>query len=78
MTTVIVLIIAAIAIFIYKMLAEPSDKQLLEKRKAEEKANEEMVEFKKNEMVFNQFNGYIEDVFSKTKLIIFTFYIFLL
>ena len=67
MTTVIVLIIAAIAIFVYKMLAEPSDKQLLEKRKAEEKANEEMVEFKKNEMIFNQFNGYIEDVFTKTK-----------
>jgi hypothetical protein len=67
MTTISILIIVAMAIFFYKSLTEPSDEQLLANREAEKKATDEMVEFKKNEMVFNQFNKYIEKLFVATK-----------
>gem|GEM_PF-6848679 len=67
MTTIIVLIIAVITIFIYKMVAEPSEKQLLEKRKSEELVNEQILEFKKNEIIFNQFSAYVKEIFAKTK-----------
>jgi len=64
METVIVIIIAIIAIFIYKMVTEPSSKEILAKSKSEEKANEEIVEFKKKEIIFNQFRGYIDNLFA--------------
>lgn len=65
MTLIIVLLIASIAIFIYKMLAEPSDKQMLKQIEAEENASRDIAEFKTTELIFNQFNMYIIDLFAE-------------
>lgn len=67
MTTITVLIIAALAIFIYKIVVEPSDKELSEKRKNDQKVSGKMIEFQRNELVFKQFHVYFADIYNKAR-----------
>jgi len=68
MSIIIIIVIAAIAIFVYRKITGPSEKEILSQREAEEKAKARFAEFKIREMIFHQFNGYIDDLFSKKKM----------